>query len=182
MLSICHSDQTTRMQSLSTYCRESIGTTPHALCHEKEAGKGLQPISQIDELEAEMAKCEKVVCPVEHHFTPGLYIRQCDIPAGTFLTSMQHKTEHPFALMQGTVKLISSTEGEIILTAPFLGRTLPGTRRILYAITDAVWITFHATEETDVEKIGEAILEPFQNPLISDIPQWRDSLPPSKIP
>ena len=39
-----------------------------------------------------------------------------------------------------------------------MGQTHPGMKRVIYAITDTVWTTFHVTEETDVDKIAEQIL------------------------
>jgi hypothetical protein len=39
-----------------------------------------------------------------------------------------------------------------------MGQTQPGMKRVIYAITDTVWTTFHVTEETDVDKIAEQIL------------------------
>ena len=131
--------------------------------------------STIDEMEAAIAANGAAECPVVHRFTPGMYIREILIPAGTLGTSMEHRTEHPFVISQGTVYVMSENEGKVIYTAPHCGITKPGTRRVLYAETDVIWITFHATEETDVDKIGEAILEPHINPLVPDnlLNQWK---------
>lgn len=104
--------------------------------------------------------------PVVDRFTPGLYIREIHIPAGTTGTSMIHKREHPFVLAKGRVRVISENEGCVVYEAPYIGITLPGTRRALHAETDCVWITFHVTEETDVEKIVAELTEPPDNPLL----------------
>ena len=89
-----------------------------------------------------------------------MYIREIQIPAGTMLTSMTHKTQHPFVISQGSVKVTSDNEGSEIYEAPYTGITEPNTRRALHALTDVVWTTFHVTNETDVDKICKAILEP----------------------
>ena len=109
-----------------------------------------------------------------------MYIREIFIPAGTLLTSMEHRTAHPFVISKGRILVSSENEGSVVYEAPHTGITLPGTRRALYAETDTVWTTFHATELTDVEAIGESILAPPSNPLLEEShqPQWRDSLPP----
>lgn len=133
----------------------------------------------LDMAEREMSEFERVDCPIVHRFTPGMYIRECHIPAGTLLTTMVHKTIHPFVVTRGKLRLLSENEGPQEIIAPHVGITMPGTRRMILALEDVTWITFHATEETDVEKIGEAILEHHSNPLIPAglAEQWRDSLP-----
>jgi hypothetical protein len=120
----------------------------------------------IDQLEASMLSRPVVEMPVTHRFTPGMYIREIFIPAGTLLTSAIHKTEHPFVISKGRIAVISEIEGRVIYEAPFTGITQPGTRRVLHAETDTVWTTFHATGETDVSKICEALLDLRENPLL----------------
>jgi hypothetical protein len=137
----------------------------------------------MDELEVAMAKLPQVELPVVHRFTEGLYIREIQIPAGTILTSMTHKTEHPFVLSQGSIMVTSDNEGSVVYEAPYTGITKPNTRRALKALTDVVWTTFHVTNETDVDKIGEQILEPKDMSHIEEamgdkcLPEWRKSLP-----
>jgi hypothetical protein len=58
-------------------------------------------------------------------------------------------------------------------------KTLPGTRRVLHAETDTIWITFHATEETDIAKICESLVEPPDNALLAErVPGYLTNLPP----
>jgi hypothetical protein len=117
----------------------------------------------LDELEVALAQLPRVELPVTHRFTKGMYIREIQIPAGTMLTSMTHKTEHPFVISEGAIKVTSDNEGSVIYEAPHTGITKPNTRRALHALTDVVWTTFHVTDETDVEKICEQILEHQDN-------------------
>lgn len=114
----------------------------------------------LDDLEVALAQLPRVDLPVVHRFTEGMYIREIQIPAGTMLTSMTHKTQHPFVISQGSVKVTSDNEGSEIYEAPYTGITEPNTRRALHALTDVVWTTFHVTNETNVAKIAEQILEP----------------------
>lgn len=130
----------------------------------------------IDQLERVLVEdLPRAECPVTHRFTPGLYIREIHVPAGTLATSMEHLTEHPFVLSKGRVRILSATEGNVTYDAPLTGITPAGTRRVVYAETDVVWTTFHATDETDVDKIGAAILAPHHNPLIPEEAhnQWK---------
>jgi len=130
--------------------------------------------AEIADLEAEMKRFPAAVCPVTHRFTPGIYARTTLLPAGTLLTSMEHKTEHPFVITEGRIGVTSGNEGQVIYEAPYIGVTKPGTKRVLYAFEDTVWTTFHATNETDVEKIAAEILEDQPDP---DLNQWRNQLP-----
>ena len=136
----------------------------------------------LNDLEVALSKLPRVELPVTHAFTPGMYIREIKIPAGTMLTSMTHKTEHPFVLSKGSIKVTSDNEGSVIYEAPHTGITKPGTRRALHAITDVVWTTFHVTDETDVETICDQILEPLDTKHLQlenqkFLPQYRESLP-----
>lgn len=134
-------------------------------------------IPTLDRIEATMAGMPQAHCPVVDRFTPGLYIREITMPAGTLVTSMVHKTRHPFVITRGKVRVISETEGAVTYTAPHTGITEPGTRRLLHVIEETVWTTFHVTELTDVEAIAAEILEPSPNQLIAgDDPKlnlWR---------
>lgn len=110
----------------------------------------------IDALERAMMTQPAVVCPLEHHFLPGLYIRTVTLPAGTIATSEEHKTRHAFALIKGSIT-IWGPDGPTMLTAPHSGITEPGTRRIVMAHEEVVWATFHITDNTDPEAIRKEI-------------------------
>ena len=96
-------------------------------------------------------------CPLIHRFTPGLYIRQIDMPKGTVLTSKIHKTEHPYFVLKGDVSVVGP-EGIVRIVAPYAGITKPGTKRALYIHEDTTWITVHRTDKTDLEEIEEEVI------------------------
>ena len=132
---------------------------------------------EIDKLEYSMREYPSVDCPLKHTFVPGMYIRKIFMPAKTTVTSLIHKTQHPYFIMKGKELVYSDTLGEQILEAGFDGITVPGTRRVLYIIEDCIWITCHATNiipENDSEEaiqkavylIGEDIIDWRENPLL----------------
>ena len=134
--------------------------------------------AHIEALEAAIAARGPVEFKVTHRFTPGLYIREIFLPATAILTSAIHRTEHPFVISMGRIRVCSENEGAVEYAAPHTGITLPGTRRILHALEDTVWTTFHATEETDVAKICAEILEPYENPLLPGlVPGYLQNIP-----
>jgi hypothetical protein len=116
--------------------------------------------ARFDELEAKMAAQPQIRLPLNHIFTPGLYIREVLLPKGTLLTSKIHMLEHPFVISHGRVRVWSGIDGEESqeLGAPYTGITKPGTRRIIYAYEDTIWTTFHVTNETDIRKIERDII------------------------
>lgn len=139
----------------------------------------------IDAVERMMADNFPLIdLPLEHLFTPGIYVRTCHIPEGAMVTTRIHKTEHPFIILKGRVKVVSGNEGSVVYTAPYVGVTKPGTRRILHALEATTWITFHATDLTDPDAIGEEITEDHFNPLFDDphdvrLQTWRVKKMPS---
>jgi len=105
--------------------------------------------------------------PVKHSFADGCYIREIFNPANELLVTKIHKKEHPFFLMQGEMSVLTE-DGIKHLKAPYNGITKPGTKRIIYTHTDCVFVTVHATTETDVAKIEEQVIaKDFSDPLIT---------------
>ena len=127
----------------------------------------LQKVTQLDALEAEMFKLPQVHCPLVHRFTPGLYIREIFMPAGSLITSARHLTCHPFVVSKGDVSVY--VEGVEVgrYKAPYTGITQPGTRRLLYTHEDTIWTTFHVTEKTDPDEIAMEIADVEPNPLLT---------------
>lgn len=120
---------------------------------------------KINAFEAELAQLPQVNLPLNHVFTPGLYVREIFIPKGTLLTSKIHRTEHPFVISKGTISVWTEGEGIVRYQAPHTGVTKPGTRRVLYAHEDVIWSTFHPTHKTDVAEIEKDIIEPHHIPF-----------------
>lgn len=135
---------------------------------------------KVDEVELAIANHGAVDLPLRHHFAPGIYMREIFMQKGAFLTSKIHATEHFYFISHGTVAVVNIADGSsLILQAPYNGRTIPGTRRVLYIIEDCVWFTIHHTEYADkvlsgemteadaVRAIEESILFPRENQLLS---------------
>jgi hypothetical protein len=114
--------------------------------------------SDIVKLQTLMLRGDTLELEVKHHFSDGLYARELFIPAGVCLVGALHKTTHLYTVVKGRCK-VSSQFGNLDIEAPFMGETIPGTKRVIYAETDCVWIGFHPTNLTDVDEIGRQILE-----------------------
>jgi hypothetical protein len=103
---------------------------------------------------------EPVECPLQHVFAPGAYARTMRIPAGTVIVGKIHKHAHLNILSQGTVCVMTETEGDRQLTGPLTMVSPPGTKRAVYAVTDAVWTTIHTTNSTDLDEIEAEVIAP----------------------
>lgn len=139
--------------------------------------EALQKVTSLDVLEAEIFKHQQVHCPLVHRFTPGLYIREIFMPAGSLITSAKHLTCHPFVISKGDVSVYVEGVEVDRYKAPYTGVTQPGTRRLLYVHEDTVWTTFHVTEKTDPDEIVMEIADVEPNPLLTkddyDRAGWR---------
>lgn len=124
--------------------------------------------SKIEQLEYQMSQMPDGFFPTEHLFLPGMYIRKIFMPAGSLLTSMQHKTKHPFVITCGKCRVMDQEEVNEY-EAPFVGVTEAGTKRILYIHEDTTWLTFHANPQniTDPDKMVEYLTYPNDNPLFN---------------
>jgi len=100
--------------------------------------------------------------PIGHDFTEKMYIRSVFIPAGAFLTSYIHLTEHPYEMSMGKI-VIGTEDGLVTIDAPYRGVTKKGTIRCGYAITDCLWSTYHYNEDNcrDVETIEKRIFSDY---------------------
>jgi len=112
-----------------------------------------------------MSLGEPVALPLRHIFTDGLYAREITMPKGAMLSSLIHKTQHPYVISKGKVKVFDGDK-TIILEAPYLGVTEPNTRRALLILEETIWTTFHVTEKTDVDEIKKDIIQEYENPLL----------------
>ena len=112
-------------------------------------------------------------CPLVHSFGDGLYVREIFIPAGMVGTTKIHKKAHPYFILKGKVTVVTE-EGSIDIEAPFHGITKAGTKRAIYAHKDTIWVTVHATKETDLDKIEEEIIAKS----FSEIPEIDDPVRP----
>jgi quercetin dioxygenase-like cupin family protein len=119
---------------------------------------------QIDRLQAEMATMPQAELQTEHFFSPGMYCRRVFRPAGTLIVGKIHKEPHFFLCAMG--EIIAWTEtGMRRLQAGDVVESQPGTKRVTLAVTDAIGITIHKTDKTDLEEIETELIEPDDSAL-----------------
>lgn len=109
-------------------------------------------------LQTSMLNMPQFEPPTEHIFHGGMYCRKMSIPAGCTLVGKVHKKEHFFALASGSI-CVTTDEGPQLLTGFKLLSSYPGTKRAIHAVSDSVFMTFHATDLTDVEQVEQEFVE-----------------------
>ena len=97
-------------------------------------------------------------CPLTHKFADGVYVREIFIPKGMLVVGKLHKHSHPNFLLKGDVTVITEGKGKERLKAPLSIISEAGTKRVVYAHEDTVWVTVHVTEETDLVKIEDHVI------------------------
>jgi len=114
---------------------------------------------QIDKLQFEMAKMPQVELETEHYFSGGMYCRKLIRPAGTLIVGKVHLKDHFFMCAKGEI-IAWSEKGMKTLKAGDIIESKQGTKRVTYAVTDAIGITFHKTDKTDLDDIEAELIEP----------------------
>lgn len=97
-------------------------------------------------------------CPLIHKFADGIYVREIFIPKGTVVVGKIHKHSHPNFLMKGEVTVVTENGGTERLKAPLSMISKSGTKRVVIAHEDTVWVTVHVTESQNLEKIEEEVI------------------------
>lgn len=112
-------------------------------------------LSRAQVVEAERQMIERGTpadIPVSHRFGGGVYAREIIIPAQTILTGKIHKKENLNLLVSGVIH-VSTENGIQRLEGPTWVISPPGTKRIAFTETMCIWVTFHSTDERNVDEI-----------------------------
>jgi len=85
-------------------------------------------------------------------------------PAGTLIVGKVHKQPHFFLCAKGEI-IAWSENGMKKLQAGDVIESKPGTKRVTLAVTDAIGITIHRTDKTDLDEIEAELIEPDETAL-----------------
>lgn len=95
--------------------------------------------------------------PLTHHFAPGVYAREMFLPSGHTIIGKIHKHAHLNIVSKGVV-VVSTEEGSKELKAPCVFTSYAGTKRAVFIKEDAIWITIHVTDKTDLKEIETELI------------------------
>ncbi len=113
---------------------------------------------RVEALQAELSQLAQYEAPTEHIFHGGMYCRQVFRHAGVTIVGKVHKKEHFYFVVFGTI-LVTTDDGVQEITGPYLICSQPGTKRAVFAVTDALCMTFHRVDATDVAGAEEELVE-----------------------
>lgn len=114
--------------------------------------------ARVEALQAELCKLPQYEPVTKHTFHGGMYCREVFREAGILIVGKVHKKEHFYLIAGGTVA-ITTDDGVQVVTGPHLLCSKPGTKRAVYAETDALCMTFHRVEATNVEDAEIELVE-----------------------
>lgn len=121
---------------------------------------------RVEALQDEISKYPQYEPPTEHVFHGGMYCRQVWRPAGCLIVGKVHKKEHFYMIVSGTVK-VTTDDGVQTITGPMLLCSTPGTKRAVFAETDALCMTFHRVESSTVEDVESELVEDDPNSMFT---------------
>jgi hypothetical protein len=119
---------------------------------------------RVRNLMRSMADLPQVECPLRHHFSPGVYVREIFMPAGSVIVGKVHKTEHLNILQSGHVLIATPDGPPIELVGPVTFVSKAGVQKTLYILSDTTWSTVHVTDLRDLEQLEAALIEPGDYP------------------
>ena len=97
--------------------------------------------------------------PLKHTFADGVYVRQMDMKANSLVVGAIHNHLHVWFLLTG--HLAMSTEDAIEeFIAPCYVIADPGSKRVIYAIEDSIFVNIHKNPENikDIKKLEAEIV------------------------
>jgi hypothetical protein len=133
-------------------------------------GKGFMPElpfdlkAKVESLQTEVSKLPQYEPKTKHTFHAGMYCREVWRAAGVLVVGKVHKKEHFYLIVSGTVA-ITTDDGVQLITGPHLLCSIPGTKRAVYAETDALCMTFHVVDAKTVEDAEVELVETDPNDM-----------------
>lgn len=125
---------------------------------EQQAAK----LSRVLELQKALVGAAPAHQPVQHHFAPGVYVRQWFSREGDVTVGKAHRKQTINILAAGKVMVVNVADDRdrVIITAPYVWVAPPGSKRAVVTLETCCWVTVHVTNETDLEKIEAEFICP----------------------
>lgn len=124
-----------------------------------------ESLAKIERLQATISAMPQVELPTQHFFADGMYGRFLPRPARTLIVGKVHRREHFYIVCCGTVRITQGDGPAHEVTGPAVLVSKPGTKRAVYAVTDATCMTVHRTKKRNLEKIERELIEPDSTAL-----------------
>jgi hypothetical protein len=96
---------------------------------------------------------------VENFFADGVYGRKLVIPAGILLMGKLQRKANITVQLYGDIE-VTTDHGPKRLVGQHVFRAPAMTKRIGWTHAETAWVTFHATEETDMALVEDDLIVP----------------------
>ena len=112
---------------------------------------------------------------VKHTFQDGMYMRELHIPKGTLLVGKVHKLACMNLVTKGDISVVTEL-GSGRVQAGYSAPSPAGIQKLGFAHEDTVFVNVFRTDETDPEKIDQAIawdsyeMAELASPIIEGVP------------
>ena len=111
----------------------------------------------ISELHKILEGTFEVDLGVVHNFSDGLYAKQMYIPKGYVVGQHAHNFSHLSILAKGKV-IVKTNDFEKEYDAPACIEVKENVNHAIEALEDSVWFCIHATNEKDIDKIDNILI------------------------
>jgi hypothetical protein len=101
-----------------------------------------------------IAKGNTDMFPLKHSFSEGVYIREMFMPQGGLVIGKLYKISHTWFLLSGELEVVTD-EGANYYIAPCYVNAPEGTKRVLRAVTDIIFVNVYPNPDniTDIETL-----------------------------
>ena len=121
-------------------------------------------IQQLEDQCKALDSAVHVDIELSHFHCDGVYAREMLIPKGTTLVGEIHRHPHINVVSQGKIR-VATDQGIKTISAPSTFISPAGTKRAGFVLEDTIWTVFHATKETNIDKIREEFIAPNYSSL-----------------
>ena len=123
-------------------------------------------IDKVENLERAMlsmdspliAKGNSDMFPLKHSFSEGVYIREMFMQKGGLVIGKMYKISHTWFLLSGELE-IATDEGAQHYIAPCYVNAPEGTKRVLHALQDSVFVNVYPNPDniTNIEELEDML-------------------------
>jgi len=105
-----------------------------------------------------IAKGNSDMFPLKHSFSEGVYIREMFMQKGGLVIGKLYKISHTWFLLKGELE-VATDEGTEHYTAPCYVNAPEGTKRVLHAIEDVIFVNVYPNPDniTDIEQLEDML-------------------------
>jgi hypothetical protein len=117
-----------------------------------------------EQLQQIVSTFPQVEIETKHYFANGVYCREIYIPRDFLIVGKVHKAEHFAMISKGRLR-VTTHDGVREFEGPHLMVSPGGTKRVLLALTDVIFMNIHRTDSRDLDAIEKELIEDDETAL-----------------